>query len=56
MNQGLDLWKKDNNCPLTCTCQLEHLTESAIYRFMQKEKNKAFTSIEATSVEYNDVS
>lgn len=33
-------WDKELSCPLICTCQLQHLTETAIYRFMQNDKVK----------------
>ncbi|XP_018565691.1 leucine-rich repeat protein SHOC-2 [Anoplophora glabripennis] len=48
------LWDQDNNCPLICTCRLQHLTESAIYRFMQKDKNVPMPG-EIGSVENNEV-
>jgi Leucine-rich repeat (LRR) protein len=51
---GLEIWDKNRNCPLTCTCQLEHLTETAIYRFMQNSKRKQ-SPREVNSVEFNDV-
>ncbi|KAG5891712.1 hypothetical protein JTB14_016095 [Gonioctena quinquepunctata] len=47
------LWDQDMNCPLICTCRLEHLTETAIYRFMQNNKEKP--TPEVGSVENNDV-
>ncbi|XP_076261421.1 uncharacterized protein LOC143197118 [Rhynchophorus ferrugineus] len=48
---GYCAWERDINCPIICTCQLQHLTETAIYRFMQKEKNKPNADV----VEYNEV-
>ncbi|CAH1153230.1 unnamed protein product, partial [Phaedon cochleariae] len=49
------LWTQEaNNCPSICTCRLEHLTETAIYRFMQKQKDGS-VSEEIGSVENNDV-
>ncbi|KAJ8979233.1 hypothetical protein NQ317_009413 [Molorchus minor] len=48
------IWDQEINCPTICTCRLEHLTETAIYRFMQKDKSKS-TPSETGSVENNDV-
>ncbi|KAB0790267.1 hypothetical protein PPYR_15396, partial [Photinus pyralis] len=30
------LWNVEDSCPLVCTCQLEHLKETAIHRFVKK--------------------
>ncbi|KAJ8970048.1 hypothetical protein NQ314_001477 [Rhamnusium bicolor] len=52
--ESSELWDQDNSCPLICTCRLEHLTETAIYRFMQKDKNKPIPG-EVGSIENNEV-
>ncbi|EFA11081.2 Leucine-rich repeat-containing protein 15-like Protein [Tribolium castaneum] len=52
--QSLEIWEKNENCPFSCTCKLEHLTETAIYRFMHTSKKKQ-SSHEVNSVEFNDV-
>lgn len=31
-------WDQETSCPIICTCHLEHLKETAIYRFMQTHK------------------
>lgn len=49
------MWEKEISCPLECICRLEHLTEMAIYRYMQPEKQYHHTS-EANILENNDVS
>ncbi|KAJ3639456.1 hypothetical protein Zmor_002816 [Zophobas morio] len=51
---ALQIWENNRNCPLTCTCQLEHLTETAIYRFIQNKKNNQNVN-ESSSVEFNEV-
>ncbi|XP_044257392.1 insulin-like growth factor-binding protein complex acid labile subunit [Tribolium madens] len=51
---SLEILEKNENCPFSCTCKLEHLTETAIYRFMQNNKKKQ-NSHEVNSVEFNDV-
>ncbi|KAJ8953239.1 hypothetical protein NQ318_015819 [Aromia moschata] len=51
--ESLSLWDQETDCPAICTCSIEHLTETAIYRFMQRNKNKA-TPGESGSVENND--
>ncbi|XP_060516336.1 leucine-rich repeats and immunoglobulin-like domains protein 2 [Cylas formicarius] len=47
-------WERDIACPLICTCQLQHLTETAIYRFMQRDKSKHAPG-DGGSVENNEV-
>ncbi|XP_050519343.1 toll-like receptor 13 [Diabrotica virgifera virgifera] len=47
-------WNEDINCPSICTCHLEHLTETAISRFMQKHKEKPIPG-EIGTMENNDV-
>ncbi|KAF2885702.1 hypothetical protein ILUMI_20475 [Ignelater luminosus] len=37
--QTYALWDADVTCPIECTCRLEHLKETAIYRFKQKYKD-----------------
>ncbi|KAB0801040.1 hypothetical protein PPYR_05394 [Photinus pyralis] len=34
--QAKALWNVEDSCPLVCTCQLEHLKETAIHRFVKK--------------------
>ncbi|CAH0562420.1 unnamed protein product [Brassicogethes aeneus] len=53
INKSKALWDKDTDCPHICTCRLEHLSETAIYRFMQKDKESQPGVI--GSVENNDV-
>ncbi|KAL3289913.1 hypothetical protein HHI36_023298 [Cryptolaemus montrouzieri] len=48
------LWEADARCPKICTCRLEHLTETPIYRFMQNNKNRPIHG-EIQSIELNDV-
>ncbi|XP_056645137.1 leucine-rich repeat-containing G-protein coupled receptor 5-like isoform X1 [Diorhabda sublineata] len=39
-------WEQEASCPLICTCHLEHLTETAIYRFMRTHKeNPIFADV-----------
>ncbi|XP_050314304.1 insulin-like growth factor-binding protein complex acid labile subunit [Anthonomus grandis grandis] len=47
-------WEKDSTCPLVCTCQLQHLTETSIYRFMQKDKTHSIY-VEPGPFENNEV-
>ncbi|XP_066246920.1 toll-like receptor 13 [Euwallacea similis] len=47
-------WERESTCPLICTCQLQPLTETAIYRFMQKEKIKPVPG-EVKTTENNEV-
>ncbi|CAG9855269.1 unnamed protein product [Phyllotreta striolata] len=48
------LWDQETDCPLICTCHLEHLTETAIYRFMQKTKEKPVPG-EIGNIENNEI-
>ncbi|KAJ8917938.1 hypothetical protein NQ315_002633 [Exocentrus adspersus] len=56
VTESSGLWNQllNDDCPLTCTCRLEHISETVFYRFLQKNKNEHISG-EVEFVENNDV-
>ncbi|XP_022914923.1 toll-like receptor 13 [Onthophagus taurus] len=49
------LWENEKLCPLQCTCYLQHLTETSIYRYTQQDKEAEKHQSEAFGHENNEV-